>query len=130
MLKAIKARRSQLSTVCTSHQITYTVNANGSTVTKPLMVSVKILRMGLSSHDRADAPKVNVQMPQADTIEITPAKPADVPLILALIEELANYEKLRHEVVATEATVGEALFGPRPCAEAVVARIGGEPAGF
>jgi hypothetical protein len=29
------------------------VNANGSTVTRPLIVSVKILRMGLSSHDRA-----------------------------------------------------------------------------
>jgi len=41
MPNAINARRSQFSTVCTSHQITYTVKANGNTVTKPLMVSVK-----------------------------------------------------------------------------------------
>src|SRR5580692_12265190 len=52
MPSAISACRSHPSTVLTSHQMTYTVNANGSTVTKPLMVSVKILRMGLSSHDR------------------------------------------------------------------------------
>jgi len=69
-------------------------------------------------------------MTEPAAIEISPAEPEDVPLLLALITELADYEKLRHEVVATEAAVSLALFGPRPSAEAVIARLGGEPAGF
>src|SRR5271167_4913888 len=69
-------------------------------------------------------------MTEPAAIEISPAEPEDVPLLLALITELADYEKLRHEVVATEAAVSLALFGPRPSAEAVIARCGGEPAGF
>jgi GNAT superfamily N-acetyltransferase len=69
-------------------------------------------------------------MNESTAIDIAPALPADVPLLLALITELADYEKLRHEVVATEASVAQALFGPRPSAEAVIARIAGEPAGF
>lgn len=69
-------------------------------------------------------------MTEPTAIDIAPALPADVPLLLALITELADYEKLRHEVVATEAAVAQALFGPRPSAEAVIARSGGEPAGF
>jgi GNAT superfamily N-acetyltransferase len=68
-------------------------------------------------------------MTEPTTVDIVPAKPADVPLLLALIGELADYEKLRHEVVATEASVSLALFGPRPSIEAVIARVGGEPAG-
>ena len=50
--------------------------------------------------------------------------------MLALINELADYEKLRHEVVATAESLAQALFGPRPSAEAVIARVDGEPAGF
>jgi GNAT superfamily N-acetyltransferase len=69
-------------------------------------------------------------MTEPTAIDIAPALPADVPLLLALITELADYEKLRHEVVATEASVARALFAPRPSAEAVIARIAGEPAGF
>jgi GNAT superfamily N-acetyltransferase len=69
-------------------------------------------------------------MSEPTAVDIVPAKPADVPLVLALIIELADYEKLRHEVVATEASLGLALFGPRPSAEAVIARIDGEPAGY
>jgi GNAT superfamily N-acetyltransferase len=69
-------------------------------------------------------------MTEPSAIDIAPAKAADVPLLLALITELADYEKLRHEVVATHASVSQALFGPRPSAEAVVARFAGEPAGF
>ena len=63
-------------------------------------------------------------------LKITPAREADIPLILALITELADFEKLRHQVVATEATLRQALFGPRPAAEAVIAWFEGEPAGF
>jgi len=69
-------------------------------------------------------------MSKTTAVDIAPAKPADLPLLLALISELADYEKLRHEVVATEASLAQALFGPRPSAEAVIARVGGEPAGF
>jgi GNAT superfamily N-acetyltransferase len=69
-------------------------------------------------------------MNEPSAIDIAPAKAEDVPLLLALITELADYEKLRHEVVATHASVSQALFGPRPSAEAVVARFAGEPAGF
>jgi len=63
-------------------------------------------------------------------LSIASAAPADVPTIVQLIHELADYEKLLHEVVATEARVAEALFGPRPEAECVVARLGGRTVGF
>lgn len=64
------------------------------------------------------------------TLRIDPAVPADVPTVLALIRELAEFEKLLDDVVATEADVHEALFGARPVAEAVVAREGDAVAGF
>lgn len=54
----------------------------------------------------------------------------DVPLILSFIEELAEYERLRHEVVATEASLRETLFGPRRYAEVVIAELEGEAVGF
>jgi GNAT superfamily N-acetyltransferase len=64
------------------------------------------------------------------SIVIRPALAADVPLLLSLIRALAAYEKLEHEVVASEAALHEHLFGPRPYAEALVAESGGAPAGF
>jgi GNAT superfamily N-acetyltransferase len=63
-------------------------------------------------------------------IHIRPALEADVPLVLALIRELARYERLEHEVVAREQDLREALFGARPYAEAVLACLDGEPQGF
>jgi GNAT superfamily N-acetyltransferase len=54
----------------------------------------------------------------------------DVPLILRFIRELAEYERLAHECVATEESVRETLFGARPYAEVIVAEEDGEPAGF
>jgi len=62
-------------------------------------------------------------MTRSSGLEISPANAADVPLILSLINELAEYEKLRHESVATEASIHKALFGPKPRAEAVIARF-------
>lgn len=56
--------------------------------------------------------------------------PADVPLILALIRELAEYEHLSDQVFATEADLQVALFGERPAVEAVVGSLDGVPAGF
>jgi GNAT superfamily N-acetyltransferase len=70
------------------------------------------------------------EMTQPSGLDISAAKPADVALILSLINELAEYEKLRHESVATEASIDKALFGPKPRAEALIARFDGEPAGF
>lgn len=58
------------------------------------------------------------------------ATPADVPLVLAFIRELADYERLPHEVVATEPLLHEALFGPSPDAEVLFAELDGEPVGF
>ena len=61
---------------------------------------------------------------------IRPATRADVPLILAFIRDLAEYERLPHEVVATEAALDETLFGDRPAAEVRIATLGGEAVGF
>jgi GNAT superfamily N-acetyltransferase len=53
-----------------------------------------------------------------------------VPLILQLIRELAEYEKLSHEVRATEALLRATLFVPQPAAEVVIAEHDGEAVGF
>ena len=65
-----------------------------------------------------------------DPPRIDVATHADVPLILALIRELADYERMSDQVLATEADIGRALFGERPCAEAVIARVADEAVGF
>jgi len=62
--------------------------------------------------------------------QILPAAARDVPVILDLIRGLAEYERLGHEVVATEELLRESLFGPRPDAEVVIAWAGEEAAGF
>jgi GNAT superfamily N-acetyltransferase len=64
------------------------------------------------------------------TVSIDAATPADVPVLMTLIGELAEFERLAHEVVVTEVSLAEALFGPRPDVETVLARVGGEVAGF
>jgi GNAT superfamily N-acetyltransferase len=63
-------------------------------------------------------------------IEVREASAADVPTILSFIRELAGYERLSHEVVATEETLRENLFGERPYAEVLIAERDGSPAGF
>jgi GNAT superfamily N-acetyltransferase len=54
----------------------------------------------------------------------------DVPALHAMIGALARYEQLSHLCVSSEADLAEALFGRRPAAEALIASIGGEAAGF
>jgi GNAT superfamily N-acetyltransferase len=54
----------------------------------------------------------------------------DVALILELIRGLADYEKLAHEVVATEELLAQELFGAQPAAEVVIADFEQQPAGF
>ena len=54
----------------------------------------------------------------------------DVPLLLSLIKELAEYEHLLQEVVATEEMLQKYLLGRKAVAEAVILELNGEPAGF
>lgn len=64
-------------------------------------------------------------------LEVRPATEEDVSLILDFIRELAEYEKLSHEVVADEETLRRNLFGSGyRGAEAVIAEADGEPAAF
>jgi GNAT superfamily N-acetyltransferase len=61
---------------------------------------------------------------------VRPATPADVPLILALVRDLAEYEESADQVVATEDNLREDLFGPRPICGCVIGEVGGVPQGF
>ena len=65
-------------------------------------------------------------------MNIRPAAPADIPLVLKFIQDLAEYEKLSHEVEATEAALQATLFPDdgRPAAECILAFDEGVPAGF
>lgn len=55
---------------------------------------------------------------------------ADVPHILRFIQELAEYEQLSHEVVATEAKLTDTLFSDQPAAEVLIAERDGQPVGM
>jgi GNAT superfamily N-acetyltransferase len=63
-------------------------------------------------------------------VRIRAAERRDVPLLLGLIRELAEYERLADQAVGTEERLERHLFGERPAAEAVVAELRGEPVGF
>lgn len=65
-----------------------------------------------------------------DAVEIRPATEADLPIILSLIRELAEYERAPDAVVATEAGLREVLFGAKPSAEVLLALEDGEAVGF
>ncbi len=69
-------------------------------------------------------------MTAPSALTIRPATPADTAQILDYIKGLANYEKLSHEVVATEEAITASLFGERPDAAVLMAEWNGEPAGF
>src|SRR5215203_1238697 len=61
---------------------------------------------------------------------IRPACPGDAALVLALIRDLAVYEKLAHEVEATEDVIAASLFSPNPRVFCEIVEWQGEPAGF
>ncbi len=61
---------------------------------------------------------------------IRPATPADVPTILRFVRELAAFEREPDAVEATEAMLADALFGPTPAAEAIIADGADGPLGF
>ena len=64
------------------------------------------------------------------TLTIRNAEERDAALIFSLIRELAAYERLAHEVDATEADIAKALFAPQPRVFADIAEWDGEPAGL
>jgi GNAT superfamily N-acetyltransferase len=104
-----------------AHSGSRTLPAWGRTWTKKPYVSTPSSSDAPSDRARTDAPT---------DIRLDAATVGDVPLILRFIKELAEYERLSHEVVATEDGLRETLFGDRPAAEVVIARAAGEPMGF
>jgi hypothetical protein len=66
-------------------------------------------------------------MPEPD---IRVATETDVLEILRFIKELVEYERLSHEVAATEGSLRESLFGEWRVAEVVLGYLGDDPAGF
>ena len=64
------------------------------------------------------------------TFNIRPATATDLPLVAQFIRDLAEYERLAHEVRFDEAVLGERLFGQRPYAEVLIGEIDGLPQGF
>lgn len=66
----------------------------------------------------------------AEGLRIVPATERDVAVILGFIRKLADYEKLSHQVAATEDLLRETLFGARRVAEVLIAYLGDEPAGL
>ena len=64
------------------------------------------------------------------TNSIRSATLADLPLIAQFIRDLAEYERLAHEVRFDEAVLGERLFGTRPYAEVLIGEVDGGPQGF
>jgi GNAT superfamily N-acetyltransferase len=64
------------------------------------------------------------------SIRIRAAGPADVELIFGMVVELAEYERAREHVVGTPELLADALFGPRPAAQALIAELDGVGVGF
>ena len=62
-------------------------------------------------------------------IRIRKATEKDTPIIYSLIKEIAGYEKLSHEVTATEEKIRETLFGNKSYAEVIIAEYENEPVG-
>lgn len=63
-------------------------------------------------------------------LHIAAAEERDVPVILHFVRQLAEFEKLSHMVVATEANIREHVFGVNPVAEVLIAYWNGQPVGF
>ena len=61
---------------------------------------------------------------------LRPATPGDVPALVGLIRELADFEHLSHLCVVTPELLRPQLFGPRPAAEAVVGEVAGQVVAF
>ncbi len=67
---------------------------------------------------------------QQSRLHIRPVRSHEPALVLGLIRELAEYEKLGHEVVATERDLYAALFCEKPVAECIIAELDNAVIGF
>lgn len=63
-------------------------------------------------------------------LSIRPAVVEDTALIFNFIKELAEFEKLSHEVKATEEELKKSIFGDKPECEVILAFWGKDPVGF
>jgi GNAT superfamily N-acetyltransferase len=90
-------------------------------------------RWGCAGYDPEplhERPLVSDVPSPAPDLRIRAASRVDAPVILSFIEQLADYERLRHEVLATEEALAATLFGDRPAAEVLIASLGGRDVGF
>ena len=72
----------------------------------------------------------NLIQTNVDGLRLRFADERDVPVILRFIQDLADYERLSHECVATESALRDTLFGERRFAEVVLAHVDETPAAF
>ncbi len=63
-------------------------------------------------------------------VNVRPAQEKDFPLILLLIQELADYEKMSSDFVAEKSALHSAFFSARPAAEVLIGELDGNPVGF
>jgi GNAT superfamily N-acetyltransferase len=68
--------------------------------------------------------------PVSEHLQVRPAEPADVDVIFSLICELADYERAPEKVTGSAELLRQALFGAERHAEALIAHMGADPAGF
>ena len=86
--------------------------------------------MDSSEEKRRRMPKNSCVEDFGDGFRIRPAAADDVSEIVSLVREIADYEKLTHEMVADDAEFHEALFGGNPSAESVIAELNGCVVGY
>jgi GNAT superfamily N-acetyltransferase len=67
---------------------------------------------------------------KTEVVKIKQARNEDIPLILTFIKEIAAYEKLSDEVVTSEDTLKESLFGKSSCAEVILSYLNNQPVAF
>lgn len=72
----------------------------------------------------------NPNMPPEHDLQIRPATESDAPLVIHFIRKLAEYGDISSEATVTESDVRAALFGEHRVAQALLAFVGNEPAGF
>ncbi len=88
------------------------------------MIKQRMSKDGLECAESTQADKT------ANALEIIPATEEDIPLILSFIKELADSQKLSHEVVANEALLKQTLFGDKQVAEVVIGYFQGQAVSF
>jgi GNAT superfamily N-acetyltransferase len=86
--------------------------------------------MNEDTEERRVSSRRSIELAGVSGFSIRPARPEDAELLVTFVHELAVYEKLEQHALATADAFRRHLFGPDRAAEAAVAEVGGEPAGF